>query len=181
MTGVQTCALPIYNEPVTYSWITGDNYWDRLVTVTPSGSSTVIVFDKPLRFDYTHDAVNELNASNATSPYIGSKMILQYGGPGDLSGFPYTQDPVTNRWVSSVVLKNAVLLTDLQSNTYITKGVEREQTMQGVAIGNCAALDSSAADALRLPRGSDIAPVAITLTDKPTVTSPPAVIDGVLQ
>ena len=52
---------------------------------------------------------------------------------------------------------------------------------EGVAIGNCAALDSSAADALRLPRGSDIAPVGIALADKPVVTAPPAVIDGELQ
>jgi hypothetical protein len=173
----------IYNEPNSMSWRTDDEYRERLITVTPQGSSTIIVFDKPIRFNYTHDAINELNPAMPPSPYTDSAMFLEYGGPGSLYGFPFTEvPPGSNRWVSPVTLKDAVLLTDLNSNQYITKGVQREQTMKlDPAPTNCDVLDSSTADTLRLPRGSDITPVAIKLSDKPTVTGPPAVIGGEIQ
>jgi hypothetical protein len=171
----------VYNEANSMSWRTGNDYMDRLITVTPQGSTSVVVFDKPLRFNYVHEAINELNPAMPPSPFTNSAMILEYGGPGNLHGFPFTQLPGQDRWVSPVTLKDAVELTD-GVNTYITKGINREQTMKLDAVPtNCDVLDSSTADALELPRGSDIQSVTITLADKPVVTSPPAVIGGELQ
>jgi len=165
-------------------WTTGNQAWDRLVTASPAGSSAVITFDKPIKFDYRHSLVNERNPSNTA--YFGKKLVLEYGGPGNLWGFPWQELP-NGRWVSPATLKDAVLLTDFDGVDYITKGVQLEQILQASNpldlndLTACNALDANAADVLALPRPADIGDVTITVADMPIVSAPPAVIDGELQ
>jgi hypothetical protein len=169
----------VYSAAESYRWETGANAWNRAVTVRNSSSGQYESFDKPLQFDYTFDAGDNRNASAVTQ--VGKKFLLQYGGPGELWGFPWEEDG-SGRWHSSVTLKDGVILND-GTTDYIVKAIEMEQTMSDAAPGSCttAGLDTTAAMGLTMLTSSDIGVVGISLADRPNVTSAPAVIDGELQ
>lgn len=174
-----------YQATVSYQWESGSNDWNHMVTVQKTSDNSYASFDKPVDISYTHSTAND---ANGVATYDGKKMRLQYGGPGELWGFPWEQqDPTcdsktTNcRWVSAVTLDDGITLSD-GTNNFVTKGMEKEQTMQEVMIGDCAALDvSTALSTLTLPVAADIGTVSFTLADKPAVTDAPAVIEGELQ
>jgi hypothetical protein len=172
----------VYSAAVSYRWETGANPWNRMVAVRNSTSGLYENFDKPLQFNYTFEAADNRNPSSASAlAQVGKKFLLQYGGPGELWGFPWEEDG-SGRWRSSVTLKDGVILSD-GTDTYIVKAIEMEQGMSPVALASCATagLDTSAAMSLPILTVSDIGTVGITLADKPNVTSAPAVIDGELQ
>lgn len=169
----------VYGAPVTYHWETGSNDWNHLITVTDSNGA-VVKLDPPLSFNYTHTAENDANGSTAA---VGQKFLLQYGGPGQLWGFPDNQDS-SNRWYPTVSLKSGAELTDANNTVYVVKQIEREQQMNTATLSDCtgAGLDVSGLfTSLPLPTSSDIGTVSITKADKPTVTDPPAVIAGEIQ
>ena len=169
----------VYDEPVTLNWETGPNAWNRHVSVVDS-TGTIASFDKPLRFLYTHTTAND---ANGDATFDGKKFMLEYNGPGNLHGFPWVEDIDTRRWHSAVTLADGVQLTD-GTNLFAVKGIEMEQTMQDVAVGDCAPLDVStifANPTLALPTVIDIGTVSFTRADMPDVTDAPAVIDGVVQ
>ena len=168
----------IFNAATSYHWETGSNDWNHMISVTDA-NGTVASFDPPLSFNYTHTAANDANGSTAA---VGQQFLLQYGGPGQLWGFPWVEDTATNRWHSAVTLANGTELTDAQNNVYVVKGMEREQNMKDVTLGDCGTLDvSGLMTSLPLPATSDIGTVSITLADKPVVTDAPAVIEGEVQ
>jgi hypothetical protein len=166
----------VYDQGVTYRWETGVKSWNQLVTVSSGG--VYATFDKPIQMTYTVEAGDERNGD--PHGYAGKTLRLSYDGAGQLHGFPWKQDGDTNRWSSSVTLKDGVLLTDGTSN-YIVKAIEGEQTMQLDANPSaCAGLDTAAVFAAALPN-APYATVGITLAGKPVVTDAPKVIDGELQ
>lgn len=166
----------IYGEPVTLRWETGNNNWNQLVTVT-NAQNVVARFDRPLQLAYTHSTANDANGS---SSHNGKKFLLQYGGVGELWGFPWVEDMETHRWQSSVTLADGVTLSD-GTNTFLVKAMEKQQTMRDDN-ANCGALDiSSVFTSLSLPNAASIGAVSFTLASKPTVTDAPAVIEGELQ
>lgn len=186
---VDTVSNPweVYDADVSYEWETGDNAWNRMVTVTEVGSGAVTTFDPPLQFAYTHDDVNDANDQTGSNPYINNKFMLEYNGPGDLWGFPWVADQVDangnpmGRWSPAVTLLDDVELTDGDGTVYVVRAIEKEQTMKEDA-GQCTALNiDTLFTSLSLPAASSIGTVSITLAGQPTVTAAPAVIEGELQ
>ncbi len=179
----------ILDETVTYSWETGNNEWNRLVTVTDA-QGNFTSFDPPMSFNYTHEAVNDANSDTA---YVDSKFLLEYGGAGELRGFPWVAsktdtdgNPIGDRWYPAVTLKDGVELTDKDGTVFVIKAIEKEQSMKTVAETNCnAGTNALNIDQLftqlSLPATSDIGSVSLTKAGKPDVTDAPAVIEGELQ
>lgn len=168
----------VYNSSVSFRWETGENNWNRLVTVTDS-AGTLAVFDRPLHFNYVHSTAND---ANGDSSHNGDTFLLQYQGAGNLHGFPWVEDTETGRWHSAVTLVDATELTS-DSNNFVVKAIEQEQTMREDATG-CSTLNVAnlfTDSNLALPQVTDIGTISFTLADKPVVTDAPAVIEGVLQ
>ena len=180
----------VFSQPVSYRWETGSNNWNKLISVQKASDSSYAVFDRPLNFTYTFSAGDNRNPTD-TSQH-GKKFMLQYGGPGELHGFPWAQDPNNpQRWRSSVTLKDGVILND-GSNNYLVKAIELEQSMLLSNTGNAADVSACTGASLNasslfsnanlgLPTTSDIGTISFTWPGKPTVTAAPAVIGGVLQ
>ena len=166
----------IYNQEVSYRWETGSQDWNKMITVEDANGDFAS-FDRPISMSYTHSTTNDRNAD---ASYNGKKLLLQYGGNGDLWGFPWSEDG--ERWFTAVTLKDGVTLSD-GTNDFVVKAIEMEQTMQEDP-GACTDLDidSLFSDAeLELPTADDIGTVSFDLSDKPTVTDSPAVIEGEVQ
>jgi hypothetical protein len=179
----------VSDQDVSYSWETGTQSWNRQVVVTDSGGSA-LSFDRPLRLAYTYESGDDPNGDTFAddSTKVGKEFQLEYGGPGELWGFPWQPEPGCEtaneqcRWYASVTLQKGVKLTDGQGRDYLVRPVEMEQTMQEegkVDPCNNAGLSLSSTT-LRLPT-SVSAEVANTLADKPEVTDGPAVIEGEVQ
>ena len=169
----------VFEQTVSYRWETGQNDWNRLITVT-NAAGQVQSFDPPLRFTYTHSTAND---ANADASYDGKKFMLEYNGPGNLHGFPWIEDTETRRWYAAITLNDSTQLTD-GSNHFVVKAIEKEETMQEVAVGQCSALDISGLLAntnLELPTANDMGTVSFSLSEKPVVTDAPAVIEGEVQ
>lgn len=167
----------VFQAANSYRWETGSNQWNMQITVTKDSDGSYASFDKPLEFSYTHSTAND---ANGDTTYDGKKFRLQYGGPGELWGFPWSEDD-DGRWHSAVTLADAVQLTS-GANTFVTKGLEKEQTMLEVDLSLCTALSvSGLSTTLPLPTVADVGTVSFSLADKPSVTDAPAVIEGEMQ
>jgi hypothetical protein len=87
------------------------------------------------------------------------------------------------RWYPAVTLADGVVLSS-GDNDFVVKAVEKEQSMREVDTAECAGLDANAAltdVSLALPGIDEIGAVSFSLADRPTVTGPPAVIEGEVQ
>lgn len=174
----------VFDADVTYRWETGTNAWNRTVSVVNNGSSQTQSFDKPMQFKYVYALGDDPNGDNQAA---GTPFMLEYGGQGELWGFPSVKqdagcDESTEdcRWVSRLTLKSGVELADAGS-AYLVLPMESEQTMNEVALASCsgAGLDL-AGISLVLPSAVS-GSVDFAWTDRPQVTAAPAVIEGVLQ
>jgi len=104
---------------------------------------------------------------------------LEYGGPGELWGFPW-EDDGDGRWYSALTLKDGVTLSD-GTNSFKVRGIEKEQTMRDVALSpDCDALNVDTALSMVLPSAVSGTP-SFAWGDMPTITDAPAVIEGELQ
>lgn len=169
----------VFEQTVSYRWETGPNDWNKQITVTNSNNA-VSSFDPPLRFTYTHSTANDANGSNS---HDGKKFMLEYGGVGQLWGFPWVEDDNNQRWHAAVTLADGVELAN-GDNTFVVKAIEKEQTMRSVDVAECSAFDLNAVlnnPDITLPTASAIGNVSFTLADKPNVTDAPAVIEGEIQ
>jgi hypothetical protein len=168
-----------FDSAVTYRWESGSNPWNVVITATDS-DGVPVDFDRPLSFQYVHSTEND---ANSRADYDGKRFMLDYGGAGNLHGFPWVEDGNTMRWYPAVTLADGVILSN-GDNEFVVKAVEKEQSMREIDVAGCVGLDASAAltDAsLALPDIDDIGTVSFTLADRPTVAGPPAVIDGEVQ
>ncbi len=173
----------VYEATDSYRWESGSKNWNQLVTVTKNSDGSYAAFDKPLEFNYEHKTAND---ANGDATFNLKKFRLQYGGLGELWGFPWVDD-ADGRWHASVTLADNTGLTD-GVNTFVTKGMEKEQSMRAANplnpadLSACSTLNvAGLADTLPLPTASEIGTVSFSLTDKPLVTAAPAVIEGELQ
>ncbi|MCU7842260.1 MAG: hypothetical protein KZQ93_00310 [Candidatus Thiodiazotropha sp. (ex Monitilora ramsayi)] len=173
----------VYDADVTYRWETGMNSWNRAVAVVNNANSQPEAFDKPMQFKYTYDLGDDPNGDSFAA---GTPFMLEYGGPGNLWGFPWAKlDPTCDessedcRWVSELTLKAGVELAN--GSAFILLPMESEQTMNEVALSNCsgAGLDVSGVS-LTLPTAV-AGSVDFAWVDRPQVTAAPAVIEGVVQ
>jgi hypothetical protein len=173
----------VFDADITYRWETGPNSWNRTVAVINTSDSQLLSFDKPMQFKYSYALGDDPNGDNHAA---GTPFMLEYGGHGDLWGFPWMkQDAECDessehcRWISSLTLKNGVELNSGQA--YLVLPMESEQTMQDVAMSNCsdAGLDVSGVS-LSLP-DAVAGGVNFSWSDRPEVTDAPAVIEGEVQ
>ncbi len=167
----------VYNQPVSYRWETGNNHWNQSVVVTDSGG-TPVSFDKPLQFQYTVDAGDDFNNDD----HAGKTFFVQYGGPGNLWGFPWVEnsDAKFTRWYPQVNLRKGVELKD-GADTFVVKPTEMEQTLVSVDAAECGSLSLGSADNLSL-LNAPATTVDFGWSDRPSpATDTPAVVEGVLQ
>jgi len=169
----------VNDQPMSYRWETGPNAWNVMITATDAIGQTV-VFDRPLQVPYIHSSANDANGSDE---FQDRRFLLQYGGPGNLGGFPWVQDGDSDRWHAAVTLADGVVLAD-NSNSFVVRALEKEQSMRDVDLADCDGLDADAAygdPSLALPGVDDIGAVSFTLADRPQVDGAPAVIEGQVQ
>ena len=173
------------NAEVTYRWETGMNAWNRTVSITDSNGQSQ-TFDKPLQFKYTYAAGDDPNGDRFQN---GTPFLLEYGGPGELWGFPWEKmDPSCDessencRWVSGLTLKTGVELVDDSNNSFIIRAMQSEQSMNALSDTTACTNAGLSVDNINLTLPSAVSgTVSIGWSDKPVITDPPAVIEGVLQ
>ena len=177
-----TCAWQARsNLPEYYTWETGPNTWNRLVSLKEPVLETVVRFDPPLLLQYTHTG----------NGYTNAKFYLEYAGFGDLHGIPgkcvdmdtgadadcSTGGPGSPiRWVPEFTIPDGSAAIS-GSATYYMKSLEKEQRMMQDPSG-CASLPV-VSYASQLPGLGDWSDPGIG--SEPSVSGPPAVIGGVPQ
>lgn len=185
----------VYDQAVTYRWETGEQDWNRQVSVTRVSDQQVMTFDKPLQLTYAFTAGDDPNFTDpAAQPFAdGTLFMLEYGGPGELWGFPWEkEDPICDettqdcRWVAGLTLQDGVVLSD-GSRNFVVRAIESEQTMaQQLDTSSCEGAGLSVATGVPVNLPTDIAGTVTTTWDqRPTVetgmrTESPAVIEGEL-
>jgi hypothetical protein len=107
-----------YDADIYYSWSTGPNQWDQY-TALKNASNEFVSFTAPLQFTYVHSTDNDLNGSTT---FDGKTFSLDYDG-SELH-IPWTYDADLDEWQPMFSLKDGVVLTDSESNTYVVKGAE---------------------------------------------------------
>lgn len=167
-----------WSQPEFYIYETGPNSWNQYATAVNLQGQTQ-AFDAPLQFTYTHELTNDLNDDAA---FAGKKYLLSYGGDGNLWGIP--SQPVdldgnggSDRWVPLFGLKDGTLVGPTGSE-YLVRAIETEQRLIEDLAG-APGLDLAPSGDLDLPQGGDY--VAPDMGPRPVLSSPPAVIDGVVQ
>ncbi len=174
LTGL-TNVWDIWNVNVFYVYETGANSWNQLAAVEDS-TGTPVEFDPPIQILYTHTTANDRNGD---STYDGQKYVLQYNGPGDLFGIPsegvdLDGDGNEDRWYPVFSMADGTLMGPTGVE-YVVRGIEIERVLQEDPAGS-PTLDITDASALTLPTDAIYETPAIGT--KPTVTDPPAVING---
>ena len=162
----------IYNADLVtefYTWETGLNQWNQLQVVRDSDSN-IVTFQKPLEFAYQHSDAND--RSNDAGDYDGQTYFVSYGGNGDFWGIPF-ENTGGDRWYPLFNIDDGVAM---DGGNYVIKAREIEQSM-AAAPGQCGAL--TLADPAAVVPTSTVG--SADIGDMPTVTSEPAVIDGVIQ
>lgn len=156
----------MYSQDVSYTIETGPNDWNKTTLLLDSNNSPV-VFDDPLRCEFTH-------------PSFG-KAFLNYEGAGNLWGIPWVkaesdEDSGFEYWAPLYSLEDGQEL-DCGGTTYVTKAMAMEQAMQQLDPSECSDLVTGNIDEVTIEYSSENTDIG----DIPTVTTPPAVIDGVIQ
>ncbi|MFQ5432732.1 MAG: hypothetical protein ACE5EN_09525, partial [Nitrospinota bacterium] len=136
-------------------------------------AGTYETFSAPLQFLYTHLTANDYDG-NAT--YNGKKYLLEYHGFGDLGGIPWVGDS-SGRWNPLFGIKSGTVVG--ASNQYKLKALEGEQRPKTVATSVC----TSAPLTISRPTAATLtwSDPSLSIGTKPTVTSAPAVVKGVIQ
>ncbi|WP_375753553.1 hypothetical protein [Vibrio sp. HN007] len=170
--GTVSNSYEIYDPSVVsefYVWETGVQSWNQLSTVR-DGSNNIASFEKPLQLVYQHSNAND--RSGSAGAYDGQTYMINYGGNGDFWGIPSSNNGGQYRPAFS--LADGVLLGN--SNQYVIKAIDVEQTMQ-TAAGQCGSLVISD-PAVAVPTGVT---GSADIGTMPTVSGDPSVIAGVTQ
>ena len=166
-----------YNQDVSFIWETGPNDWNKMTFIREQGAAEFVQFDRPMQFLYSHSNDNDRNSSD--SEYAGQSYLLEYGGPGDLWGFPELEND--QRHMRAFSLADGTQLSN-QSGSYVTKATEMEKRMKELEVSACTqgddALSLDAALGIQLPTSDDVASIDFGLADKPVVTDSPRVVGG---
>ncbi len=177
-TGSLSSAWDTWNQDVFYTYETGPNSWNQYAALV-DGAGDFVAFDPPIQFTYTHETAND---ANDDPTFDGQHFQFGYGGPGNLWGIPSEQvdtdgDGNPDRFYPQFSLLDGVLVGPTGTE-YVVRAIDSELTL-ALDPGNCGALDLGGAGILTLPTSADY-----TMPDngtQPTVTDPPAVIEGTVQ
>lgn len=167
----------IWNVVEFYTYETGHNEWNQSTTVQDA-MGAYVEFDAPLQFLYGHETANDFDGD---ATYDGQSYFLNYGGPGNMWGIPHEGvdldgDLIEDRWYPLFSIADGTEMGPT-GNEYVVRAIEMEQTL---TVGGAAPLlDITDANGLVLPDSALYS--APTLGAMPTVTGPPAVIDGEVQ
>ena len=177
LTGIQN-VQDIYEAAEFFTYETGHNEWNQYTAIKDANDVTV-AFDAPIEFLYEHSTAADLNDS---SDYDGDSFLLQYGGTGDLHGFPHEQvdlngDGNPDVYQPLVNIKAGVVMGPTGVE-YILRPIRVEQTLT-LDPGAAPGLNLADADSLVLPEISEF--VTPTNGEDPDVQAPPAVINGVVN
>ncbi len=176
-----------------YVWETGTNPWNGFTALRDG--SDYLRFDPPLNLNFTVPTGAEYG------DYAGTSLVLQYSGFGNLWGLPgKCVSPDDNAEISCGSSSNArfvpqftiphSLTTGLVTNggsTYYVKWLDRELRLAEQPLGSCSGLALPSVGSLSLPSASDVQDpsdatnTTVYIGAKPTLTSAPAVIHGVVQ
>ncbi|QDV07760.1 hypothetical protein Poly30_32920 [Planctomycetes bacterium Poly30] len=170
-----TSIYDVFNEDEFYFYETGHNEWNKFIGLTDAGGD-FLEFDPPLDVLYTHSTANDMNDDPT---YDGQQILLNYNGPGRLFGIPGSPVDLGGEgqwWFPNFSLKDGTVIG--ANSEYIVRALGVEQTLV-VDPGGATQLDITDADALVVPELSLYVMPAITVP--PTITGPPAVVDGVIQ
>lgn len=177
-----------------YVWETGSNHWNQF-TALQDGVTGYVRFDPPLNMNYT------VPAGSAYGDYAGTNLVLQYSGFGNLWGIPgKCVSAVDNSEVScagggnvrfvprfSIPFSLATGVVTHNATPYYVKWLDRELRLAEESLGTCSALTLPTLGSLTLPTAGDVqdpsdpAQASVYIGPKPSVTSAPAVIHGVVQ
>ena len=165
-----------YNQEVSFFYETGPNDWNKMTFIKEAGSQSFVQFDKPMQFLYTHSNENDRNTNE--SELAGQSFLLEYGGAGNLWGFPELDD---GRHMRAFSLNDGTNMSD-QNGEYVTKAIELEKRMRELALDSCTAGDNplalDEAASISLPTAQDVSEIAFGLGDKPEVEGAPRVVGG---
>ena len=177
------------NPTSYYTWVTGPQQWQQSLWLS-SGTSAV-AFDPPQSIPYT------VPDGAAYGSFAGKTILLEFNGFGNLYGIPGScVDPVDNasvtcttpnaRYVPAFSLPDGATMTLPNPSTpLIVKALNAEVRLASLGPSSSTACASMPLASVAPPTGgthdpSDSAdPFYIGV--KPTVTSAPKVIDGVVQ
>ena len=172
-----------------YTWQTGPQQWDQSLWLT-SGTG-IVPFDAPQNVSYT------VPSGAAYGSYAGLPILLQFDGFGNLNGIPnYCVDPVTNAGVdcstpnaSQVPMfsipDGTMMQLPVPSTPMIVKALNAELRLLDLGPSASTACSSMTLTPVTPPSGGTHDPSSSADSEylgvEPTVTAPPAVIDGVVQ
>ena len=178
-----------------YTWETGPNTWNQF-TALVDGIGAFVRFDPPLHVQYTHQAP-AVNPTPADIKYDNVTFFLEYSGFGELQGIPgkcvdmdtgADADCSTGggnnsiKWVPEFTIpdQQGTDYTEVtgQGGPYIVKALEKEERMKGVPVATCTGTGLMTTSYMLPSMSSWDDPVIGT---EPVITSPPAVIGGVVQ
>ncbi|MBD3611653.1 MAG: hypothetical protein HUJ13_04465 [Hydrogenovibrio crunogenus] len=162
-----------------YEWETGLENWNQY-TMVSDASGNAITFDEPLKFELQY--VDSMARNGGTSKYNNQNFFLEYGGNGDLWGFPNV-DVGDGFFYPAIALKDGTALTksgDTSAN-YVVKAWQMEQKMTSVSVApNCDGLALGDVPG-GIPTIVD-ATLPVNTDSVPSVDGlEPAVINGVVQ
>jgi hypothetical protein len=179
------------NPTSYYTWQTGPQQWNQSLWLT--SGTTVVAFDAPQNIAYT------VPTGTAYGSYAGKAVLLQFDGFGNLNGIPgYCVDSINNatvdcgtgntntRYVPMFSIPDGATMTlPTPSTPLIVKALSAELRLSSLgasAASPCAAMTLTP---VTPPSGGTHDPSSSSDSEylgvKPTVTTPPKVIDGVVQ
>jgi hypothetical protein len=177
------------NPTSYYTWVTGSQQWQQSLWLNVG--STVVAFDAPQNISYT------VPNDPAYGSYAGVPILLQFNGFGNLSGIPGNcVDPLNNatvdcntpnaRYVPLFSIPDGATMTLPNPSTpLIVKALNAEIRLKTLGDSASSACASMTLATVPPPSGgthdttdsSDPFYIGV----KPTVTTAPKVIDGVIQ
>ena len=185
--GVQTGNLypaATGRSAVAYRWESGRNEWNRYVAAVDE-NGVAAEFSRPLALAYAHERAHDRNDDVR---HVGRTFMLQYGGTGELSGFPWTEGDEDRSYAGFALRDGVVLSADVDGDgpeeALVVKATDIEYTMRNTDLATCTAANldiDTVLGSLPLPTTDDIEEVSFALGDKPVVDGAPAVIDGEVQ
>jgi hypothetical protein len=147
-----TSLSAFYTASVFYTWEMGQDSWNMFTGIKDS-AGTLVKFDAPLQFTYTHKQANDADGRGAS--FYDKKFRLNYGGPGQLWGIP--SEKTTQGWYAPLfsIKSGSELGADKKYLIKITSG---EQRMKEAGSCTGLALDSVPT----LPAKADLKPIDFT-------------------
>ncbi len=170
-----TTIYDVFDEDEFYFYETGHNTWNQFIGLTDA-SGEFLTFDPPIDMLYNHVTANDMNDD---STYDGQQILLNYNGPGQLFGIPGSDVNLggqNDQWLPNFSLKDGTVVGP--NDEYIVRALGVDQTLV-VDPGGAPQLDITNADALVVPDASIYETPDIGAP--PTITDPPAVVNGVIQ